>query len=305
MIVTAASVAALQVGFKKAFQDAFNATRPESDYQKVATVIRSTSKSETYGWLGKFPKMREWIGDRQVKDMETFGYTIVNKDFEATVGVDRNDIEDDNLGIYSPLFAEMGHSAAQQPDDMVFSLLKAGKTELCYDGQYFFDTDHPSFDENGGAITVSNVDISGDGGGNPYWYLLDTSRPLKPLVFQERKAPEFVAKTDPKTSDSVFMSKTFLYGADARSNAGFGLWQMAYASSAALNGDNLDAAIEQMRGLRDKNDRPLGIKPNLLVVGPSLRSAANKTVKVMLGEPRRWAGRQAHDPAQETAGPQR
>ncbi|SMH35904.1 Mu-like prophage major head subunit gpT family protein [Maritimibacter sp. HL-12] len=284
MIVTAASVAALQIGYKKAFQDAFNATRPASDYQRVATVIRSTSKSETYGWLGKFPKMREWVGDRVIKDMEAFGYTIVNKDFEATVGVDRNDIEDDNLGVYTPLFAEMGHSAAQQPDDLVFSLLKAGKTTLCFDGQNFFDTDHPSFDEAGDVITVSNVDTSGDATSNPYWYLLDTTRPLKPLIFQERKAPEFVSKTDPKTSDSVFNSKTFLYGVDARSNAGFGFWQMAYASSADLDGDALDAAIAQMRGLRDVNGRPLGIKPNLLVVGPELRSAANKTVKVMLGD---------------------
>ena len=46
----------------------------------------------------------------------------------------------------------------------------------------------------------------------------------------------------------------------------------------------LDAAIEQMRSLKDINGRPLGIKPGLLVVGPKLRSQANKTVKVMLSE---------------------
>ncbi len=283
MITTAASVAALQVGFKKNFQDAFTATRPESDFNQVATVIKSSSKSETYGWLGKFPKMREWVGDRVIKDMAGHGYSIVNKDFEATVGVDRNDIEDDNLGHYAPLFQEMGTSAAQQPDDLTFGLLGQGRTELCFDGQYFFDTDHPSFDEAGGGITVSNVDSSG-AVGNPYWYLLDVSRPLKPMIFQDRKTAQFVAKTDPNSSDHVFMKKEFIYGADARCNVGFGLWQMAYASNAALNGDNLDAAIEKMRTLKDSNGRPLGIKPGLLVVGPKLRSAANKTVKVMLGE---------------------
>lgn len=280
MIITAASVAALQVGFKKNFQDAFNATRPEADFTKVATVVPSTSKAETYGWLGKFPKMREWVGDRIVKDMESFGYTVTNKDFEATVGVDRNDIEDDDLGHYSPLMQEMGHSAGQQPDDLVFSLLKSGATELCYDGQYFFDTDHPSFDDDGGDVVVSNIDSSG--GAAPFWYVLDTSRPLKPLIFQERKKAEFIAKMDPKTSDTVFMSKTFLYGADARSNAGFGFWQMAYASNATLNSDNLEAVIKEMRGLRDSNGRPLGIKPNLLVVGPTLSAAARRTVKVLL-----------------------
>jgi len=283
MMVTAASIQALQVGFKKHFQDAFSATRPTADYTRVATVIQSSSKSETYGWLGKFPKMREWIGDRVIKDMAAEGYTIVNKDYEGTVGVDRNDIEDDNLAIYAPLFQEMGDSAAKQPDDLVFGLIAAGRTQTCYDGQYFFDTDHPSFDESGQAITVANVDASGLAE-NPWWYLLDVTRPLKPMIYQERKAPEFVTKTDPKNSDSVFMSKQFLYGVDSRCNVGFGLWQMAYASNAALNGDSLDAAIKQMRSLRDSNGRPLGIRPSLLVVGPDLRSAANKTVKVMLGE---------------------
>jgi phage major head subunit gpT-like protein len=283
MMVTAASLTALQVGFKKNFQDAFTATRPNADFTRVATVINSTSKSETYGWLGKFPKMREWVGDRVIKDMEAKGYTITNKDFEATVGVDRNDIEDDNLGVYGPLMQEMGVSAAQQPDDLTFGLMAQGTTETCYDGQYFFDTDHPSFDENGGAITVANVDASG-AVGNPWWYLLDVTRPLKPMVYQERKKPQFVSKTDPQNSDHVFMKKEFLYGVDARCNVGFGLWQMAYASNVALNGDSLDAAIEKMRGLRDSNGRPLGIKPSLLVVGPKLRSDANKTVKVMLGE---------------------
>lgn len=283
MMVTAASLTALQVGFKKNFQDAFTATRPDADFTRVATVINSTSKSETYGWLGKFPKMREWVGDRVIKDMEAKGYTITNKDFEATVGVDRNDIEDDNLGVYGPLMQEMGVSAAQQPDDLTFGLMAQGTTETCYDGQYFFDTDHPSFDENGAAITVANVDASG-AAGNPWWYLLDVTRPLKPMVYQERKKPQFVSKTDPQNSDHVFMKKEFLYGVDARCNVGFGLWQMAYASNAALDGDSLDAAIEKMRGLRDSNGRPLGIKPSLLVVGPKLRSAANKTVKVMLGE---------------------
>lgn len=283
MIVTAASLAALQVGYKKNFQDAFTATRPEADFTKVATVISSTSKSETYGWLGKFPKMREWVGDRVIKDMEAHGYSITNKDFEATVGVDRNDIEDDNLGIYAPLFQEMGQSAAQQPDDLTFGLMGQGHAQTCYDGQYFFDTDHPSFNDAGGATVASNVDASG-AAGNPWWYLLDVSRPLKPMIFQERKKPEFIAHVDPKNSDHVFKKKEFLYGADARCNVGFGLWQMAYASNAALDGDSLDGAIEKMRSLLDSNGRPLGIKPGLLVVGPKLRSAANKTVKVMLGE---------------------
>lgn len=50
----------------------------------------------------KFPRLRKWIGDKTVKRLKGHAYTIQNDDFEATVEIDRNDIEDDNLGIYKP-----------------------------------------------------------------------------------------------------------------------------------------------------------------------------------------------------------
>jgi phage major head subunit gpT-like protein len=62
------------------------------------------------------------------------------------------------------------------------------------------------------------------------WFLLDVSRAIKPLIFQQRKKPEFVAMTQP-TDDNVFMQKQYLYGIDGRDNAGYGLWQLAFGST--------------------------------------------------------------------------
>jgi phage major head subunit gpT-like protein len=39
-------------------------------YQKLATTIQSNTQSNTYGWLGDFPRLREWVGDRVVNDMK-------------------------------------------------------------------------------------------------------------------------------------------------------------------------------------------------------------------------------------------
>ena len=61
------------------------------------------------------------------------------------------------------------------------------------------------------------------------WFLLCTTQPVKPLIYQERKKPKFVSKAS-ETDDNVFMSRQFLYGVDARGNAGYGFWQMAYGS---------------------------------------------------------------------------
>jgi len=93
----------------------------------------------------------------RVKALEASKYTIVNDDWEATVEVDRNDIEDDNLGIYGPQARMAGESARDLPDDIVFDLVNDGFANECYDGQYFFDTDHPVRDPaTGEDASVSN-----------------------------------------------------------------------------------------------------------------------------------------------------
>lgn len=283
MIITAAVLQALRTGFKKTFNDAYATMKATTFYTDVSTIVSSSTASETYGWLGDFPDMIEWVGDRTVKDMKESGYTIANKDWESTVGVKATQIEDDNLGMFTPMVEAMGHAAARKPDQLIAALIKAADATTCYDGQYFFDTDHPVYpnhDGTGVAATVSNMQA---GVGVP-WYLLDTTRPLKPFIFQERKKPRFEAKTDPKTSDSVFITNKYMYGADARFNVGYGFWQCAYMSKAALTSDNLDLAIQAMMEFKGDGDRPLGITPNLLVIPPAHRSAANKTIKVMLGD---------------------
>lgn len=266
MLINAANLGNLYVGFKTAFKTAFEGVQPM--FEKVATTVTSTTRSENYAWMGQFPRLREWIGDRQVKNLTSFTYTITNKDWEATVAVPRNDIEDDSFGVYTPLMSEMGLSARTHPDELVFALLVAGFASNCYDGQYFFDTDHPV-----GTGTVSNMQ---SGAGSP-WFLLDTSRSLKPIIFQERKKAKFEALTS-DTDANVFHRKEYIYGVDSRYNVGFGFWQMAFGSKATLDQTNFNAAIAAMMSFKNDEGRPLGVRPTLLVVGPGLRDKANEVV---------------------------
>lgn len=268
MYVNQDTVAALNVGFKAIFNKALEVTK--TDYERVATVVPSTTAQNNYAWLGSWPMLREWIGERVVKILAAHGYTVVNKDFEATVGVKVNDVKDDQLGIYNPQFESLGVNAKKHPDKLVFALLAAGTTELCYDGQYFFDDDHPLGDE--AESTWSNI----TSGANAPWYLLDTSQPLKPLIFQMREAPELVVHDDPKVHSSVFMRKEILYGVDYRGNAGFGLPQLAHRSAAELTEDNYFAVKKAMRELTNEEGEPLEINPNLIVVPPSLELKAKK-----------------------------
>lgn len=61
------------------------------------------------------------------------------------------------------------------------------------------------------------------------WYLLDTSRAVKPIILQINKEAEFVAQ-DKLDDEAAFMRKEFRYGIDTEDNVGYGLWQQAYAN---------------------------------------------------------------------------
>ena len=240
--------------------------------------------------------MREWIGDREIQNLTASDYTIKNKDFELTVGVSRNDVEDDKIGLYNPSIQMLGQSAAANPDDLVFALLAGGFSEKCYDGQPFFSDAHkvgkktfsnkttaklsmesyiaarasmmsltnsknralnlipnllvvpPALEATARDILVADY-INGTkntmqgtakplvvpqlAGHDSAWYLLCTTRPIRPLIWQQRKKAKFVSKTA-ETDDNVFMKKTFLYGVDSRGNAGFGFWQMAYGGDGTV-----------------------------------------------------------------------
>ncbi|MDK1288496.1 Mu-like prophage major head subunit gpT family protein [Pseudoalteromonas umbrosa] len=277
-IVTPALLTSLQVGFKKNFQSGLESAKPQ--YTQIASVIPSTTKSNTYGWLGKFPSLQKWVGDRTIKSMKAHAYSIVNEDYEATVGVDRNEIEDDELGIYKPIFEEMGRSAAIHPDEMVFPLLAAGFTTLCYDGQNYFDTDHPVYpnvDGTGTPVSVANMAEDVGYGGVP-WFVLDTSKALLPVIFQVRKKPQFTSMT--KIDDeAVFTSKTFRYGTDCRDAAGFSFWQLAFGNKRALTPDNLWDSIKKMRDFKADGGQKLAIRPTTLVVPPELEDVATKMLE--------------------------
>ncbi|WP_321276926.1 Mu-like prophage major head subunit gpT family protein [Thiomicrorhabdus indica] len=274
MIVTQANLQALRTGFSKNYQDGVKQAQP--NHEKISMVVPSSSASNTMGWLGQMPGFREWVGPRVVKNLKEHSYAIANKTFESTVGVARDQIEDDNLGVYSILMQQMGYKATMEPGKMVYSLLAAGFSELCYDGQYFFDTDHPVNAEHDGSGADSSVsNIQAGVGTNEPWFLLDLSGPIKPIIYQERKKPQFVSLTNIDDTH-VFTNNEFLYGVDYRGNAGFGMWQQAFASREDLTAENFEICRAAMRAFKADGGEPLGIKPTAIVVGPSNLAAAEK-----------------------------
>ncbi|PZO81609.1 MAG: hypothetical protein DI629_03470 [Mesorhizobium amorphae] len=286
MKITTDGLNALRVGFKTNFQGGLS--QAASDYLRVSTVVPSSAREERYGWLGKLPGIREWIGDRIVNNVAEADYSIKNRSFELTIGVDRDDVQDDTLGTYAPLFQEMGVSVAAFPDQLVWPMLKNGFAQKCYDGQPFFDADHPVLNANGDPVSVSNT----GGGSGDAWFLMCTKRAIKPIIYQIRKSFDFVALDDP-TDPQVFRKKEFMYGVDGRANAGYGFWQFAYGSKQPLTPTSYEAARVAITGMKGDFGRPLGLVPDLLVVPPSLEGAGKSILSSQLingGESNKWAG---------------
>jgi phage major head subunit gpT-like protein len=271
MLVNAANLDSLRVGFKTEFQAGLSIAG--SSYQTVATIVPASTKEVKYGWLKNLPGVREWIGPRLVQNLSQGDYAIKEKPFELTIGVDRDDIETDNLGIYSPMFRLMGESTGSKWDELVWGATKIGFSTMCFDGQNYFDTDHPILDADGNETTFANT----DGGSGAPWFLMCNSRVLKPTILQRRRDFQFVAM-DKLDDERVFMNKEFVYGADARGNVGYSFPQLAWGSKQALDPAHFKTALSAMESMKGDGGRPLGLKNFTLVVPPSLREEGQRLV---------------------------
>lgn len=284
MIINKESLGALFVAYNMAFKNGLG-TAP-SQWDKIAMTIRSQTAANVYPWLGKLPSMREWIGDRVIENLALHDYSIKNLPFEQTVGVRRTDIEDDQYSMYDTMFSDLGAQAGIHPNQLVFGALANGHVSSCFDGKPFFAKDHPV-----GETTASNLLAPSSNPKTP-WYLICNTRPIRPLIFQRRK-PYQLHRMDRDTDANVFMRNEYLYGVDARVNVGYGLWQLAVRSTKSLDNESYAEARALMCSHRNEANVPLGIVPNLLVVPPSLESAARKVVVSAIaanGATNEWAG---------------
>lgn len=154
-LINESKLRALFTGLSTIFNDALQASNQE--YMQTSMQVSSTGRGMDYAWLTRFPRMRQWIGDKHVKNLELKTYYVPNKDWEATISVDRNDIEDDQLGIYNVQAQMIGQSASQLYVDIINDLKNGSFTQLGIDGVAFYSNSHILTDASGVARTYDNL----------------------------------------------------------------------------------------------------------------------------------------------------
>ena len=192
--------AALQVFFT-GLQTQYEAgyAMPVPWYSKVAMEVPSDTELETYGWMDRIPKMRQWVGPRLVGNAPLRSRSVTNLDFELTESIPRNKFLDDKLGLYAPIAKNMGWQASKLHDQQLATLIQANPTG--FDGLSFFSTAHLTDIDDAASATQSN------------------------------------------------------------------------SLALALTPSNYSAARAKMRSWKGKDGQPMGSRPSLLVVPPSLEEA--------------------------------
>ena len=296
-------------------------------YQDFSTVMPSNSETQLYHWIAQLPGMKEWIGERQLNNAVLRNYSLTNKNYEDSVKLDKFKVADDQWGAFGQTVQAFGDAVARWQDQQMAAIVEASATTLCYDGQYFIDTDHPvSLTDSyatglDGVATFSNkldgaaydfeadpigawnkgraqmASFVGDAGQplglmadtvmvppslelqairlaqaeittqtfaatgpanasivaaasqsnvnkgkvnyivNPYLttkaaYVMCSTRPIKPFVWQLRQAPVFTSLVDP-TLPNMFVNREFIYGAEARGCGGYSLPQLCVRLAAS------------------------------------------------------------------------
>lgn len=115
-------------------------------WQSIAMQIPSSSRSTLFAWLANQANVREWVGPRQHKGMSTRTWEVIARKFELSFEFSRDQIDDDLSGLVGQAIMAAGSQAQAWIDhenQLIATVLEAGISSLCFDGQFFFDTDHP------------------------------------------------------------------------------------------------------------------------------------------------------------------
>lgn len=295
MILGSAEFQALEKSWEALFHDTL-AEDPLGTIgllESLSMTNPSTGSSEDYTDFEVDVTLREWIGERAMGTAEAKVINVKNKTYEASIGVKREDIEDDRTGIYEPRIMGLADAYNRGRKRDGLAMLTGGNAinidAPTFDDVAFFSASHavggvaPATQSN---ITVGALDVAAlaaarktmrqlvnhlgepleiepnllivgpeleatceaifkkeylSGGESnldyqriPYrvvnslgssnrWFLVDTTKALKPLIWQPRREPKFEKLTT--GSAYTMFTNRFFYGTSARYAYGYGAWQ--------------------------------------------------------------------------------
>ena len=103
---------------------------------RISHMFTSDQESETYGFLGQTPALRQWVGPRRKGQNKDFEFTIVNDEYEGTIEIAKRDLRRDKTGQVMVRINDLAARAAILPQKVLTTLLEGNGT--AYDSIAYF-----------------------------------------------------------------------------------------------------------------------------------------------------------------------
>jgi phage major head subunit gpT-like protein len=141
MQITQGNLDAVFTGLKATFAEAVQ----QADTTWVDRLMESVPSAagvENYPTATLLGDLEEVLDEVTLTSIGTFVQRVPNRTFARIVQVRRNDIADDNIGVYRPGVQQLGRRAALYPIRLAAEALLAGFSDQWVDGTTVFSTDH-------------------------------------------------------------------------------------------------------------------------------------------------------------------
>jgi len=202
------------------FETTFEAVAEPLPYERWTQTIPSTARIEHFNWMSPTPGVKQFKGHREFAGIHSVPYRVENLEFDAAFSVPLRDIQDDQTGGYALKARELASRAKNFPSRWVTKHLAAGSSRACFDGSNFFAATH----NLGGYATNANLltfDPAATDAVASKLIALHHGGPLKPLLYLQRRGPDFRSNGGETTS---YEAKEVKYWIDLEGEAAYGYW---------------------------------------------------------------------------------
>jgi phage major head subunit gpT-like protein len=141
MEITQGNLQAVFQGLKATFNEAVRTAETE-DLTRLMEVVPSSTDTEYYPVSTLLGDLEEVLDEVTIGNIGKWVQSVPNRTFARIVEVKRNDVADDNVGVYKPAVRQLGRRAALYPMRLAVEALLAGFTETGVDGATVFSSAH-------------------------------------------------------------------------------------------------------------------------------------------------------------------
>lgn len=146
-------------GILNSLDVALDAAQDVSLPNAIGMSVASNEETEYYSHFGGVPQMTvRGEGGRNAKRPKVYDWSIKNEKYSASIDIPLDWLRRDKTSQVQQRINDLAATPFDHWMSLVTTLLEAGPSTACYDGQFFFDTDHAESGSN--QSNDITVDIS-------------------------------------------------------------------------------------------------------------------------------------------------